>query len=713
MSTGGYEESEPDAKRRRLRKGTHSCWECKRRKVRCNFAAPTDAICITCRRRGTKCVSQELPDEQHLDNADRIQRVEALLHQLINQNSAASDASRTGPDATYDAVASTPCSGSETTPFMSLSSISPALLAAFPIQQDIDILLQRCTGISQFCHRVNDIPHTERSREKSEVIAKLAETVGPATHPVLVANYMLMLSSMIAHFPPQQHISGLSEHHRVIMERLANTAISLVTTNEELLGSMESLECILLEGLYHLNCGNIRRGWLAHRRALVAAQLTGIHRSRCPTVKTISIDANIDPQYIWSQIVYMDRFLSLILGLPSGQPDVRLDLDMTSTPVTSTDRLERCHARITGRILERNQLGVSKHVRDMTMDIDKELRTTAESLPADFWRPPDFTGIDLNSDEAFRETMRIRDQVTHYTLLNQLHLPFLMCPNRCEIEYCRTSCMYASREVLTRFIAFRSMNNSWSCCRLADYLALVAGMTLMISHLDSHRYKGEDNLLAHQRLADRATVEQALKIMKLNSEVHEDMLSAKCACLLQNLLRIEAAAQRYRSQGDESQQDDVLFITVPYFGTVQIGRDGIKPAGKSSLEPQQNPEADITIGGIGSVHFRDSVVASGSYPPTTDVHARPPQSHLAESQQQTQPQLDELHTATDGADLPSAAFTDDFVMQQDLYTGAAAGINDWVFQGIDTAFFDSLMMGTDMQVGNGAVADWYRNAPGG
>lgn len=53
---------ETTAKRRKVRKGTHSCWECKRRKVKCNFASPHGAICINCHQRNTKCVSQEVID---------------------------------------------------------------------------------------------------------------------------------------------------------------------------------------------------------------------------------------------------------------------------------------------------------------------------------------------------------------------------------------------------------------------------------------------------------------------------------------------------------------------------------------------------------------------------------------------------------------------------------------------------------------------------
>ena len=57
--------AQSEAKRRRLRKGTHSCWGCKRRKMKCTFDDPlTNAttICTGCRRRGSPCVSQEFPD---------------------------------------------------------------------------------------------------------------------------------------------------------------------------------------------------------------------------------------------------------------------------------------------------------------------------------------------------------------------------------------------------------------------------------------------------------------------------------------------------------------------------------------------------------------------------------------------------------------------------------------------------------------------------
>jgi hypothetical protein len=50
------------SERRHLRKGTFSCWECKRRKVRCTLAMNGTSSCEACNRRGTSCVGQNLPE---------------------------------------------------------------------------------------------------------------------------------------------------------------------------------------------------------------------------------------------------------------------------------------------------------------------------------------------------------------------------------------------------------------------------------------------------------------------------------------------------------------------------------------------------------------------------------------------------------------------------------------------------------------------------
>lgn len=82
-------EARPERRRRKIRKGTASCWECKRRKARCTFANPADASCVGCRRRGTACVSQEFADQPQPNDTwrtqSRLRRLEVLVEQLTDR----------------------------------------------------------------------------------------------------------------------------------------------------------------------------------------------------------------------------------------------------------------------------------------------------------------------------------------------------------------------------------------------------------------------------------------------------------------------------------------------------------------------------------------------------------------------------------------------------------------------------------------------------
>ncbi|OCK73486.1 hypothetical protein K432DRAFT_398837 [Lepidopterella palustris CBS 459.81] len=107
-------------KQRKLRKGTHSCSKCKRRKIRCIFALSNYETCTNCRRRGTTCAGQELPEtlpptqEHHRTIGGGIVKVQILLSDL---------ASKLNADASHAGVLDTSVYG----------DILPATTASFPI----------------------------------------------------------------------------------------------------------------------------------------------------------------------------------------------------------------------------------------------------------------------------------------------------------------------------------------------------------------------------------------------------------------------------------------------------------------------------------------------------------------------------------------------------------------------------------------------------
>jgi hypothetical protein len=81
--------AEPSVNQRKVRKGTRSCWECKRRKTRCIFPASGEQTCVYCQRRRVPCLGQEIPEslalagKGHRGLGDRIARVEDAMKDLL------------------------------------------------------------------------------------------------------------------------------------------------------------------------------------------------------------------------------------------------------------------------------------------------------------------------------------------------------------------------------------------------------------------------------------------------------------------------------------------------------------------------------------------------------------------------------------------------------------------------------------------------------
>ena len=83
----------PGTARRKIRKGTRSCWQCKRRKIRCIFdgVSSAETVCLGCKQRETACISQEFDDKsshtrkRRYRREDRLDRVQALVEQLVHE----------------------------------------------------------------------------------------------------------------------------------------------------------------------------------------------------------------------------------------------------------------------------------------------------------------------------------------------------------------------------------------------------------------------------------------------------------------------------------------------------------------------------------------------------------------------------------------------------------------------------------------------------
>jgi len=248
------------------------------------------------------------------------------------------------------------------------------------------------------------------------------------------------------------------------------------------------------------------------------------------------------------------------------------------------------------------------------------------------------------------------------------------------------ACANASRETLTRVMAIRAFNPYTVCCRMGDFMGLIAGMTLILAHIVSHCNGEMSNLLALQRSSDRAIVERALKGMKAVSEMCEDELAARCAVLLADLLAVEADAAQH-----ESDNENVLIVKVPYIGAIRIARKGITSMTTKETSRTQGLDEAVVIGGIGSLHVARAT--HERFDPSPDNPSEQSGSTRA--------------TSTDYTTNPTPATSNSFLLQQDqMFPDAVANMDDWVLQGADTAFFDILMRGADEQLNGTGVEGW-------
>ncbi|OQE40215.1 hypothetical protein PENCOP_c006G06609 [Penicillium coprophilum] len=482
------------------------------------------------------------------------------------------------------------------------------------------------------------------------------------------------------------------------MEQLADSAIKLVNTNDVLLGTLEGLENLILEGFYHIDGGNIRRSWITMRRAVMTAQLLSLHRPGHYRFKVVNQQNDLDPAVMWACVVSTEQFLCLLLGLPTSTSGASFTIPRATSACVESGNLPVLIPDVVQKIIERNQMQAPQEALDMTQEIDQELLRVTEQWPPAFWRPLQFAGLEVNSVDAFCETRRAWDHIFYYSLVNQLHLPYMLNPRHISQRvYSRIACASASREVLIRQIAIRTFNPITAGCRMSDFVALIAGMTLMLAHILSHCNKGTENLLIHHRVGDRAAVKRALECMESMLELHEDSLTSKCATLLNNLLDFEAGSTEGHPNDGQKDDQNVLIVKVPYVGVIRIARDGISIT-PCDMEQEHGPNHGVIIGGFGSIHVGTPSDSNHHIGVATSDAAAPPATMRA-----VRPSSARKH----GGLAAQVSSGDVSALPEETISDASGGMEDWIFQGLDTAFFDVLMSGAGEQPLHGTETEGW------
>jgi len=271
----------------------------RKRKIRCQFESDSDSACLGCRARGSQCRSQEFVDETAAASppegklAQRLGKLEAMMETLVSKflppetpSTAAvcpsvavpssvdvldSSTATSTPIATVlgirealartSAIPATP--ERESLPPPKHLRICQALHALFPSQPDVAAIVKASAGP----YFVVSLFHSGRELigAGADMAASIAVIPPASSHPTLLARRLLQLAICMQQLSPTFHIQHKLQAREPlpdIIARISETISHAVTSDDELVGSAEGLQCLVLLGFQQANAGNLRKAWV-------------------------------------------------------------------------------------------------------------------------------------------------------------------------------------------------------------------------------------------------------------------------------------------------------------------------------------------------------------------------------------------------------------------------------------------------------------------
>ncbi|EJU00963.1 hypothetical protein DACRYDRAFT_89383 [Dacryopinax primogenitus] len=609
-----------DRPRKKMRKGTHSCAECRRRKVRCIFASSTAQICNECVARGTRCLSQEeeepVPDTRK-NLRERVGRLEGLVDRLLSRNGFSSeDLRRTVAETGIDIDLATPgdvphdvserrVSVCESAPALSLfdnaifgrkpdqadldaceaesstlvdscesSAASPgtvsntaskvkfdtvrrALTRTIPSERDLDTLFRHASGWWVIWR---DLCASMGGTDQMSLSAVLRRALSKG-HPAIIAHALLCIAVTIQQLPGDFDFSQLNLplSADALMKHYMMLVQRLIVFDAEFASSLDGLDCMILQGRLHLNLGQPRQAWTTYRRAMSFAVLMGLQRD--PVVRGDKATPLWKRRRMtWWRIYEGDRYLSLLLGLPYAVCDAHCNLTIDEEDEAETPELFRRRiTRLAGRIIDRNQ-NFNGPDLTLTLEIDQELEELGRRLPPRWW---DVTQAQHEGRASHYD--RLMCQLWYHQVRGLLHLPFLLRSlTDVRFEYSRLLCLESNRQMLRRYIQLRIDRHSAAyMCKVIDFQAFTSAVLLFLHLVGMGKLwpEGEQRTDEAQNAEDSAYIDQTIHFLRCASVEEHSMVATQALEVLESL-------QQARNMSNDGKcRCTNKTLVIPFFGT--------------------------------------------------------------------------------------------------------------------------------------------------
>ncbi|KAF1929664.1 uncharacterized protein M421DRAFT_60016 [Didymella exigua CBS 183.55] len=641
--------------RKKMRKGTHSCFECRRRKIRCIFQSDNPDVCSECFARGSRCVDQENanPDVivDHRKNLrERVSRLEALVDSLLEDKTVKSESPSNQSQAetasprnmyTKDTFPPTPLSSeassnvlrdSQRVPSSSGRHHIPILSVFEDALNDAEEKIKARMGTQHkpMLPLPNDGVH-----DRYTVVNKHPDDL-PEESPAASAKRERVKQALIAMLPAYDQLtniltsnsewwqtwrrkcSGTSGPEQTLAQfaaqAITNSNIGAIGTvvlavgicssadNNDVERYTEAVDRWVLSddeyaaSLEGMECLILKSKWFADigqpRRSWVCYRKGLMYAQLMGLHRKRT--ASVAHESIWWGLYHGDRFLSLLLGLPYGISDSHCDLTMPNFDGEFIHPLVFITnvSKLAGRVIDRNQ-GVAEQSFAWALQLDQELE--------DLWKRLDPSWVDYSELLATPESNaaelreRIMAQMIYHQIRVYLHLPFMLkAATNSRFTYSRTACLNGSREVLRLYQALRTGTvQPLYECKAVDFVGFTSAVLIQIGLFNFAAVNANGTQDAHKL----REVEADMRLIEISIDIFRRASSEKGGKVaLQSAEVLEKMQGKFKGGVDAGTgpcQDggECHDLVIPYFGTITIRRGGQTLRGMPPPPPCLSPTA--------------------------------------------------------------------------------------------------------------------------
>ncbi|KAI0112959.1 hypothetical protein F4814DRAFT_329635 [Daldinia grandis] len=529
---------EANPSRKRVRRSTRSCYQCRKRKVKCQLIDEKVDTCAECIKSEMQCTIKPAETELSSEGSPvcvnkegqeaRLERIESLLKRLVEtqETSRPTEASfecesvvptsfwndfllQSTTDKTFPLV------DDDSLPILQVENTSDEkqpLVALLPSAQDAVTITTNSTA--WLWGAETPLGSVLRPNDTLQLLDIATISSGSAMH---VAKILLLFALYMQQLPSRFDVQFLgSESIERTIELIVDRVKQFVLSHEDEASSLDGIECLILLSSIYLNDGAIRKAWMIFRRVLDIARLKGFQNS-------FSLSARDSPRSdialqrrLWLSAVCGDCYCSLLLGLEPGLgiapfgPDDEAWVD----PLADEDaNVQRRICLIVSRIAQRNAVGLVGD-RSILRGIDEALNRLQDSMPASWWRAPSFR--QNRSLDSAKEPNRLICQLWFYQARIFTHLPIAFGKVMNDSLDSLESCIEASRFSIHRYLGLQHVKDQLSRCRAVEQSAFFAAVVLLLAKVQLQHRERRSTVSRYD--SDRALLEQVISSFEASGE---------------------------------------------------------------------------------------------------------------------------------------------------------------------------------------------------